>query len=221
MNQFQFNVVVFDLDGTVADTAPDLAAALNVTLAAMGRPSLSLPDVRSMVGHGTRALLHRGLAATGAVDDVLVEQGYPILMQHYADHVCDLTRPYPGVERAMDQLAAHGIALALCTNKPAQVAQLLVDALGWQSRFATLVGGDTLAVAKPDPAPLHLAIERAGGGFAAFVGDSIVDMETARSAGVPGIAVSFGYADRPVGDIGAAVVIDHFDELLDALKHCS
>lgn len=218
MAKFRFRTVAFDLDGTVADTSGDLAAALNHTLVAMDRPPVSLADVLTMIGHGTRALLRRGLAATGRVDDALVDLGYPILMRFYEDHICDLTRPYPGLERAMADLAERDVALALCTNKPAKVTQSLVEALGWQGRFAAIVGGDTLAVAKPDPAPLRLAIAQAGGGPAVFVGDSIVDMQTARAAGVPGIAVSFGFADRPVDQLGADAAIDSFSELLAVLE---
>jgi len=218
MSTLPFRCVAFDLDGTVADTAPDLAMALNHALAAMDRPQLSLAEVRSLVGHGTRALLRGGLAATGASDEMMVERGYPILMDYYEQHVCAFTRPYPGVEAAMDWLAEAGIALALCTNKPAQVTRLLVDALGWQGRFAAIVGGDTLTVQKPDPAPLLLAIDRAGGGPAAFVGDSIVDMQTAHAAGIPGVAVTFGYADRPVEELGASATIEHFDDLVGLLR---
>jgi phosphoglycolate phosphatase len=218
MSLFPFRCVAFDLDGTVADTAPDLATALNHTLAVMGRRQLPLDEVRAMVGHGTRALLSRGLAATGASDDALVDKGYPILMRQYEDHICELTRAYPGVEHAMDRLAKLGVALAICTNKPERAAQRLVNALGWGGRFAAVVGGDTLPVAKPDPAPLRYAIERAGGGPAAMVGDSSVDMQTAKAADIPGIAVTFGYADRPIAQLGAIVTIGHFDALFDALQ---
>ena len=115
------------------------------------------------------------------------------------------------------QLDEQGIAIALCTNKPTELTMRLIEALGWQHRFAAVVAGDTLAVSKPDPAPLHLAIERAGGGTAAFVGDSIVDVQTAKAAGMPVLAVSFGFADRPANDLGADAVIDSFAELDQAL----
>ena len=223
MPEFPFRCVAFDLDGTIADTAPDLAASLNHTLATMERPQLALAEVRALVGHGTRAMLRGGFAATGSCDDALVEQGYPILMRHYESNICNMTRPYPGVEHAMDCLFEAGAVLALCTNKPEHLARKLVEALGWSARFAALVGGDTLAVAKPDPAPLRLALERALGDVAgrrqaAFVGDSIVDMQTAHAVGVPGIAVTFGYADRPVEQLGATETIDHFDELVRCLR---
>lgn len=212
-----FRTVAFDLDGTIADTAPDLASALNVALESLGRSQVDLATVRSLIGHGTLAMLRKGLAVTGGCDEALVEAGYPVLMRHYAAHICDLTRPYPGVEAAFDDLAERGTSLALCTNKPSALALGVVEALGWSRRFAALVGGDTLMVSKPDPAPLHLAIERAGGGPAAFVGDSSVDIATARAAGVPCVAVSFGFADKPPHELGADRVIDAYSELAGAL----
>jgi phosphoglycolate phosphatase len=212
-----FDVVAFDLDGTLADTAGDLAAALNHALSRAGRSGLSLETVRTMVGHGTRALLRKGLAATGEVSDDLTDRALPDLIAHYAANICVETTPYPGAESALDRLAQQGAHLAVCTNKPEGLALKLIEALGWEHRFAAVVGGDTLAVAKPDAAPLHAAIARAGGGRAAYVGDSITDAETARAARVPFIAVSFGFRDRPVAALGADAVIDHYDELGEVL----
>lgn len=215
---FPFRTVAFDLDGTLVNSAPDLAAALNHTLATMGRPYIALADVLTMIGNGTRTLLRRGLSVTGDVSNALVDESYPVFMRYYGEHICDLTMPYPGIEQAMDALADMGVALAVCTNKPEAAARTLIAALGWQSRFSTIVGGDTLPVLKPDPAPLHLAIEQAGGRPAAFVGDSIIDVQTAHAAGVPGIAVSFGFADRPVDQLGATAVIDRFEDLVPMLQ---
>lgn len=217
MSSIRFRTVGFDLDGTIADTAPDLMAALNHTLGSMGRETLQLEEVRGMIGHGTRALLRNGLAATGTADETQVEAGYPILMAYYEAHICDATRPYPGVEAAFDVLAAAGIRLAVCTNKPERVTRLLIDALGWTDRFAAIIGGDTLAVSKPNPEPLLSAIEQAGGGPAAFVGDSITDVTTAKAAGLPCVVVSFGFADRPAAELGADTVINDFAELTGAL----
>jgi phosphoglycolate phosphatase len=217
MTKSVFDTVVFDLDGTVADTAPDLAAALNRTLAALGRPQVPPDSVRSLIGHGARALLRRGLAASGDAPEELVERGYPILLDFYSAHICDGTRPYPGIEAALDRLRREGAAVALCTNKPERLALRLVEALGWSGRFRAVVGGDTLARRKPDPAPLLEAIARAGGGRAVLVGDSIVDAETARAAGIPFVAVSFGFSDRPVEALGADAVIDGFEALVPAL----
>lgn len=218
MAAFPFDVVAFDLDGTLADTAPDLAGALNHVLAELGRPGVPPESVRHLIGHGAKALLRRGLAATGEVSDTLVERGYPIFLDHYGAHICDGTAAYEGLEEALDEIAGAGAALAVCTNKNRALTSKLLAALGWSDRFAAVVGGDSLAVRKPDPAPLLEAIARAGGGRAAFVGDSIVDSETARAAGVAFVAVGFGFSDRPVDELGADAVIHAYRELVPALS---
>ena len=217
MGRIDLDVVAFDLDGTVADTAPDLAASLNHTLAAMGRAPVPTETMRHLIGHGSRALLRRGLAASGDSSEALVAAGYPIFLDHYAANICVGTSVYPGLETALDELEAQSIAVALCTNKPERLTRLLLEALGWTKRFDAVVGGDTLPVRKPDPAPLLEAMARAGGGRAAFVGDSIIDADTARAAGVPFVAVSFGFSDRPASEFGADRVIDSYAELLPAL----
>jgi phosphoglycolate phosphatase len=221
MARLPFDVVAFDLDGTLADTAPDLAASLNHALAALGRRTVPPEAVRHLVGHGARALLRRGLAARGPAPETLVEEGFPIFIDYYSAHICDGTRPYPGVEAALDAIEGAGAKIAVCTNKPEGLTHALLRALGWEERFAAVVGGDTLPLRKPDPAPLFEAIARAGGGRAAFVGDSITDADTARAAKLPFVAVSFGFRDRPVEELGADAVIDSFDELLPALRQLS
>ena len=213
MKDFPFNVVAFDLDGTLADTAPDLAAALNHTLERLGRAAIDPESVRHLVGHGAKSLLRKGLAATGEASEELVEQGFPIYLDFYADHICAGTRVYPGLDAAMDTLGERGAALA-----SERLTHLLLDALGWSGRFAAIVGADTTAARKPDPLPLHEAIARAGGGRAAFVGDSITDADTARAAGVPFVAVSFGFSDRPVEALGADALIDDYAQLIPALE---
>ncbi|HWT13805.1 MAG TPA: phosphoglycolate phosphatase [Allosphingosinicella sp.] len=218
MRGFPFDVVAFDLDGTLADTAPDLAASLNHTLARLGRPPVEPESVRHLVGHGARALLRRGLATSGAAEEALVERGFPLYLEHYAANICVGTRCYPGLEEALDALAARGAALAVCTNKPERLTRLLVEALAWDGRFAAIVGADSTAARKPDPLPLREAIARAGGGRATFVGDSIIDAETARAAGVPFVAVSFGFSDRPAAQLGADAVIDSYAELVPTLE---
>lgn len=218
MAPFPFDIVVFDLDGTLADTAPDLAVSLNHALGALGRPLVPDGRVRDLIGHGARTLMRRGLETSGEAPDALVEAALGHFMDHYAANICTGTSCYPAVEETMEALAGKGVRLAICTNKPEHLSHLLVAALGWEGRFAAVVGGDTLSARKPDPAPLVEAIARAGGGRAAFVGDSIVDAETARAAGVPFVAVSFGFADRPVAELGAAAVIDDYAELAPALE---
>ncbi|MBV9840318.1 MAG: phosphoglycolate phosphatase [Sphingomonadaceae bacterium] len=215
---FPFRTIAFDLDGTIADTAPDLTAALNHALGALGRPPVPAESVRHMVGHGARALLQKGLAATGEMTPALVEEGFPIFLDYYEAHICVGSTVYPGLEAALDGLAAEGVKLAVCTNKLEGLARQFLDTLGWTERFAAIVGGDTCPVRKPDPLPLDEAITRAGGGPAAFVGDSITDTDTARNAGLPCVAVSFGFSDRPPAQLGATALIDHFDELIPALR---
>jgi phosphoglycolate phosphatase len=212
-----FHTIVFDLDGTLVDSAPDIAAALNHALASIGRKTLSLDAIRGMVGHGGKVLVERGLAATGGMDVAALAAGFSAFIAYYEAHVCDHSHAYAGVTDALDALRGQGVALAVCTNKPEHLARGLIDALGWHGRFTAIVGGDTLATVKPDPTMLHLAVERGGGGPAAMIGDSIVDVQTARAAGLPCIAVSFGFADRPADQLGADAVIDSFDELLPAL----
>ena len=212
-----FDVVVFDLDGTLADTAPDLATALNHTLASLGRPPIGAEAVRHMIGHGARALLRKGLAATGGASEELVERGFATFLDFYGANICRGSRAYEGVETCLESLREAGARLAVCTNKPESLTHLLLQALGWQGRFDAVVGGDTLPVRKPDPAPLREAIARAGGGSAVLVGDSITDADTARAVGVPFVAVSFGFSDRPAEALGADAVIGGFDALIPAL----
>jgi phosphoglycolate phosphatase len=211
--------VVFDLDGTLVDTAPDLCAALNHALKALGRPGVPADDVRHMVGHGARKLLERGLAATGDSTPALIEAGVPHFLDYYAAHIADGSRPFAGVEAALDALAAAGTQLAICTNKPVALSAALVSALGWDGRFAANLGFDSVPRPKPDAGHVLAAIDAAGGtpGATVFVGDSITDTAAARAAGVPVIAVSFGFSDRPVDALGADAVIDHYDDLVPVL----
>ncbi len=212
--------IVFDLDGTLVDTAPDLCAAVNHALVVLGRPPVPMDAVRHMVGHGARKLLENGLAASGAVTPELIEAGVAPLLTYYAMHIADGSRPYPGVEAALDALAAAGCSLAICTNKPQRLSSALVTALGWDGRFSANIGFDSVPAPKPDAGHLFAAIAAAGGvpGNCVFVGDSITDTLTAKAAGVPVIAVSFGFSDRPTADLGADLIIDHYDELLPALR---
>lgn len=211
--------ILFDLDGTLVDTAPDLCAALNHALEVLDRPPVPADAVRHMVGHGARKLLERGLASSGAVTPALVEAGVAPFMAYYRAHIADGSRPYAGVEAALDALAQAGTVAAICTNKPHELAVGLIAALGWQQRFAAILGHDSVPAAKPDAGHVLATLAAAGGqpDDVVFVGDSMTDVSAARNARVPVIAVSFGFSDRPAADLGADLVIDHYDELLPAL----
>ena len=212
--------IIFDLDGTLVDTAPDLCAALNHALGVLGRVPVPAEAVRHMVGHGARKLLENGLAATGAVSPELVEAGVVPFLAYYADHIADGSRPFDGVEAALDALTAAGCRLAICTNKPVRLSQALVSALGWDGRFVANLGFDSVPKPKPDPNHLFATITAAGGDprDTIFVGDSITDTTTARAADIPVIAVTFGFSDRPAVELGADRLIDHYDDLLPALR---
>lgn len=214
-----FDVVAFDLDGTLADTSADLADALNHALESLGRPRLPLDQITLMVGHGTRALMRKGLAATGGGEDALLEEALSELTGFYERNICRHTTAYAGAGEALDALRALGIRTAICTNKPERLTMMLVEALGWSAKFDAVIGGDTLAVTKPDAAPLLEAISRCGGGRALYVGDSITDADTARAANIPFVAVSFGFRDRPVEALGADAVIDRFEDLSAAMQN--
>ncbi|MCS6987330.1 MAG: phosphoglycolate phosphatase [Sphingomonadaceae bacterium] len=211
--------VVFDLDGTLVDTAPDLAAALNHALAVLGRPPVAPASVRTMVGRGARALLERGLATTGGASPELVEAGLDPFLDHYRAHIARLSRPFPGVEPTLDRLAAAGRRLAVCTNKPEALTHALLAKLGWTGRFAAVLGADSRPFRKPDPRHLWAAIEAAGGSpaDAVFVGDTAVDLATARAAGVRFVLAAFGYLDDPVEPLGPDASIAHMAELIGAL----
>lgn len=213
-----FDIVAFDLDGTLADTAADLADALNHALESLGRPRLPLQQITLMVGHGTRALMRKGLEVTGGGQDEFLERGLSSLIGFYESNICVHTRAYPGASEMIDQLRTMRVKTAVCTNKPEYLATKLIAALGWASKFDAIIGGDTLAVSKPNAGPLLEAIARCGGGKALYVGDSITDADTARAADVPFVAVSFGFRDRPIEQLGANVVIDTFRDFEQALQ---
>ena len=220
MTRFPFDIVGFDLDGTLLDTSPDLTAAVNHALVAGGRAPLSPDEVKPMVGGGAKVMLERTLAATGGYDPDEFRRLYKLLLAYYGDHLAVGTRPFPGALEALDTLAGMGVTLAVVTNKFEGFATSLLDQLGLTDRFACIIGGDTLGKgnAKPSPAPIHEMIRRCGGGRAAFVGDSIYDVMAGQAAGVPTIAVGFGFLTQPVETLGADAVIHRYDELIPTLK---
>ncbi len=212
--------VVFDLDGTLIDTAPDLHAALVAVLAAAGRSGVTIDDVRHMVGDGARALVERGFAATGdPLPPAAVEGAVARFLGHYGAHIADLSRPFPGVDEALTTLSAAGARLGVCTNKPERLSRDLLAATGLAGRFAAVVGGDSLDVRKPDAGHLLGTLARMGAepAGAVMVGDSANDVAAARAAGLPVVLVSFGYTATPARELGADAVIDGFADLPEAL----
>jgi len=196
MADFPYDIVGFDLDGTLVDSAGDLAAAVNHALATAGRPPFPVERIRRMIGGGARLMLQTALNASGG--DERIDQLLPVLLDYYEAHIAVTTRPFPGVTPALDALAARGVTLAIVTNKRAHFTDLLLRELGLADRFACVISGDTIpGKAKPDPAPILEMVRRCGGGRAAFVGDSRYDVAAARGAGVP-VAV---YGRDVVGDV--------------------
>jgi phosphoglycolate phosphatase len=211
--------IVYDLDGTLADTAEDLVATLNWLLGRDGLAPLPVESAGSLVGAGARALIKRGFAASGkSLEPEASEALFVDYLKYYNAHIVDRTRLYPGVDKALTTFAHAGWLQAVCTNKIEASARLLIAKLGIAERFAFICGQDTFGVGKPDPTPLLKTIAASGGASdrAIMVGDSMTDIKTARAAGLPVIAVDFGYSDAPVAELGPDRVISHFDELAEA-----
>lgn len=214
-------IVVFDLDGTLADTAPDLIATLNVIMEREGLPPVPLEAAREMIGAGARALIERGFEVARV--EVTPDRSAELLRDFlavYSENLCVHTRLFPGVPEALDRLAARGYRLAVCTNKAEDFSSRLLAELGVADRFAAICGRDTFPWFKPDARHLTMTIEHAGGDpeRAVMVGDSLTDITTAKAAGVPVVAVPFGYTDRPVRELDPDLVIDHFNDLDEAVS---
>jgi phosphoglycolate phosphatase len=208
--------IVFDLDGTLVDTAPDLVDTLNFILAREGLPPVPFAVARNMIGGGARTLIERGLAAEGRNGSPSeIERLYSDFVAHYGNHFADRSLPFPGVVAAIEQLARQGCRFAICTNKLEWLSVRLLDALGLSHYFAAVCGQDTFGLQKPDPEMLLQTIRRAGGTAtqAIMVGDSQTDIDVARAAGLPVIAVDFGYTETPVSRLGPDVVIGSYDKL--------
>ncbi|HUO53121.1 MAG TPA: HAD-IA family hydrolase [Rhodoblastus sp.] len=216
----QNRLYVFDLDGTLADTAGDLMGTLDHIMISEGFAATPIEDARSLLGAGARALIIRALAAQDVtVPEERLDAMYARFLSFYETRIADESRLYPGVVEALDALAEQGGIFAVCTNKIERPAKLLLEKLGVAGRFAFICGQDTFGVAKPDPTPLLKTIAAAGGeaARAIMIGDSKTDIATARAAEIPVIAVDFGYTDRPVAEYGPDRVISHFSELPGAV----
>lgn len=209
-------IVVFDLDGTLVDTAPDLLDSLNHCLVFAGLERAAPEELRRFVGMGGRVMIERAFAAQRQVlSTTRLDELQRVFLDHYGGNMPGGSRPYPGVVAALDRLEAAGFTAAVCTNKYERLSTALIGALGLAPRFAAVCGADTFAFRKPDPRHLTETIRAAGGdpARAIMVGDSRTDIDTAKAAGIPVVAVDFGYTDRPVHEFSPSRVISHFDEL--------
>jgi phosphoglycolate phosphatase len=185
--------VIFDLDGTLIDTAADLAASMNHVLRRAGRGPVPLDRVRHLVGHGARAMLEKGFQENGGAAPADLDPYVALFLEHYLQHIADHSRPFPGAIEALDVLQSEGAAIAICTNKRETLARALFEALRLTGRFSAIVGADTVGVAKPDARPVLAALQRSGADRGVFVGDSDTDIRAANAAGMPCITALFGY----------------------------
>jgi phosphoglycolate phosphatase len=213
-------IIVFDLDGTLIDTAPDLVGTLNVIFAREGLPPIPYEQGRAMIGSGAKVMISRGLETEGRVaSPAQLEKLFTDFIDYYSAHIADQSKPFPGLEDALDQLAKDGFTLAVCTNKLEGLSVKLLNTLGLATRFVKICGQDTFGVQKPDPEMLRRTIAAAGGHpeRAIMVGDSETDIRTAQRANIPVIAVDFGYTPRPVTEFQPDRVISHFGDLRAAI----
>jgi phosphoglycolate phosphatase len=212
--------IVFDLDGTLVDTAPDLISTLNLVLAGEGLPPVACDGARRMIGGGARRMIERALIAEGRnVPGGELDRMFRIFTDHYSAHIADRSRPFPHLESVLQRLAGEGCRLAVCTNKVEWLSRRLLDTLNLSRYFAAICGQDTFGIQKPDPQMLRLTIRRAGGEVqrAIMIGDSITDVRTARAANVPVIAVDFGYSEVAPEALNADRLISSFTELPRAI----
>jgi phosphoglycolate phosphatase len=213
--------IVFDLDGTLVDTAPDLIDSLNLILNREGLPSMPFEPARQLIGGGARGMLERALIAEGRPPTKPeMDRLFGAFVEHYAAHIADRSRPYPQLEATLDGLTAAGHRLAVCTNKLEWLSRRLLNALNLTDRFVTICGQDTFGVMKPDPEVLRQTIRQAGGELtqAVMVGDSGTDIRTARAAKVPVIAVDFGYTEVPIASLQPDRTISAYGELPASIR---
>jgi phosphoglycolate phosphatase len=207
--------LIFDLDGTLVDTAPDLHAATNHVLGLIDRPAITMAELRAFVGHGAMNLIERGVGATGAaVDRATLKQLHKQFLDYYGENISDHSVVFEGVLDVLDKAQSRGLKLGVCTNKVEGLSHKLLTELKMMQRFGSLIGGNTLTVMKPDPAPLIEAATRLGVNpkNIMLIGDSETDILTARNAGVPVMAVSFGYTAQHVSAYNPTHIIDHYNE---------
>jgi len=206
--------LIFDLDGTLVDTAPDLLGALNAVLAAEGRRKVDLADLRHLVGFGARRMLGEAFRMTGDEADPDTLPGLvDSFIAHYRLHIAAQSKPFPGVEATLGALKADGARLGVLTNKPQELTDLLLPEVGLDRFFGAIHGAGRYSYSKPDARVFHHVVEELGHGPALMIGDSATDVATARAAGVPVILVSYGYTPEPAHKLGADAVVDSFIQI--------
>jgi len=213
--------LVFDLDGTLVDTAPDLLGALNVILAGEGRRPVNLIDLRTLVGFGARTLLAEAFKMTGGpADPARLEDLREAFIAHYRDHIADDSRPFPGVVETLEAFKAEGTRMGVLTNKPQELSDLLILKLGLGEYFGAIFGQGRKPYTKPDARIFPDVVEVLGGpgAGALMIGDSVTDVQTARNAGAPVILVPYGYTPEPASTLGADTVVDRFADIPAAVR---
>jgi phosphoglycolate phosphatase len=211
----RLEALIFDLDGTLVDTAPDLHAATNHVLGLIDRPPISMGELRAFVGHGAMNLIERGVNATGkAVDAETLKRLHKTFLEYYGDNISTHSVVFDGLLDVLEQAQSAGLKMGVCTNKVEKLSFKLLTELGMMQKFGSLVGGDTLPVMKPDPAPLREAITRLGiaPSNAMMIGDSETDIRTAQNAGLPVLAVTFGYTSQHVSAFSPTHMVDHYEQ---------
>jgi phosphoglycolate phosphatase len=212
--------IIFDLDGTLVDTAPDLIDTLNIVLGREGLPPVAYEEARALVGYGARRMIERGLASAGTAKSAAeLDRMFADFIAHYADHIADRSRVFPGVEQALDALTRQGCRFAVCTNKLEWLSVRLLERLGLAQKFVAICGQDSFAVQKPHPDAVLGTLRKAGGSRdrAVMVGDSRTDIAAARAAGIPVIGVDFGYTEVPMARLGPNKIISHFSALPEVI----
>ena len=210
MFEFQANAIVWDLDGTLVDSAPDMASALNTVLDMRGFFTLPIDTVRMMIGNGVPKLVERGFNAVGVRPDAAqLDELIAMFVKEYKACATDRTRPYPGIVEALQEIQSMSIPMGVCTNKPEAITRQILEGLGLSDYFSSIVGGDSTSARKPDPEPVlaclrGLATEPA---LSLMIGDSVHDVHAARAAGVTVGVVPWGYRSAPVEELGADFVL--------------
>jgi len=220
MADFPFDIVGFDLDGTLLETHKDLGTAVNHALALGGFASVAVDHAKDLIGGGAKVMLERAIAAQGGTGEVEFRRLYKEMLAFYGAHYAVHTRPYPGATEALDELHARGVRVAVITNKFEEFARGVLASLDLVDRFDCVIGGDTMGKgrAKPAPDPILKARQNCGGGSFVYVGDSTYDMKAARAAGVPVVAACYGYCDASPDELGADAVIESLHDLIPVLE---